>query len=123
MDYQEIKTLIDNTLNNKPDGHEITPLEHQSMLMAVLDYAHDVETTGQGILQGFANVNTVPATPDDAKICYISLCAKGQTHTFNAFDGSDGNAIKVECGSNEVKFVVLLWNKSYWEKMEASLTA
>lgn len=123
MDYQEIKDLINSTLQGKESGHEITPLEHQNMIMAVLEYAHSVEVTGQGILQGFATSSTVPATPDDAKLCYIALCPKNTTTTFSAFDGSDGQPISVTCASNEVKFAVLLWNTKYWEKIEQSLTA
>lgn len=123
MDYQEIKDLINSTLQGKESGHEITPLEHQNMIMAVLEYAHSVEVTGQGVLQGFATSSTVPATPDDAKLCYIALCPKNTTTTFSAFDGYDGQPISVTCVSNEVKFAVLLWNTKYWEKIEQSLTA
>lgn len=123
MDYQEIKDLINSTLQGKESGHEITPLEHQNMIMAVLEYAHSVEVTGQSVLQGFATSSTVPATPDDAKLCYVALCPKDTTTTFSAFDDSDGQPISVTCESNEVKFVVLLWNTEYWEKIEQSLTA
>lgn len=120
MDYQEIKDLIDFTLQGKESRHEITPLEHQNMIMAVLEYAHSVEVTGQSVLQGFATSSTVPATPDNAKLCYIALCPKNITTTFSAFDGSDGQPISVTCASNEVKFVALLWNTKYWEKNEQS---
>ena len=123
MDYQEIKDLINSTLQGKESGHEITPLEHQNMIMAVLEYAHSVEVTGQSVLQGFATSSTMPATPDDAKLCYIALCPENTTTTFSAFDGSDGQPISVTCESNEVKFAVLLWNTRYWEKIEQSLTA
>jgi len=123
MDYQEIKDLINSTLQGKESGHEITPLEHQNMIMAVLEYAHSVEVTGQSVLQGFATSSTVPATPDDAKLCYVALCPKNTTTTFSAFDDSNGKPISVTCESNEVKFVVLLWNTEYWEKIEQSLTA
>lgn len=122
MDYKEIKELINSTLQGKESGHEITPLEHQNMIMGVLEYAHSIEVTGQGILQGFADDSTVPSTPDDAKLCYISLCPKDSTTIFSSFDGSDGQPISVTCDSDEVKFVVLLWNTKYWEKIEQSLT-
>lgn len=122
MDYQEIKDLINSTLQGKESGHEITPLEHQNMIMAVLEYAHSVEITGQSVLQGFATSSTVPATPDDAKLCYIALCPENTTTTFSAFDDSAGQPISVTCESNEVKFAVLLWNTKYWEKIEQSLT-
>lgn len=125
MDYQEIKDLINSTLQNKAEGHEITPLEHQNMIMAVLDYAHEVEVRGQSVLAGFAYADTVPATPDDAKLCYIALCGgtgSGSTTTFAAFDGVDHNPISVTCAGNQVKFVVLLWNTRYWEKLEQALS-
>ena len=122
MEYQEIKDLINSTLQNRAEGHEITPLEHQNMIMAVLNYAHEVEIKGQSVLAGFADANTVPATPDDAKLCYIALCSRGTTTTFTAFRGYDTNSISVTCGANEVKFAVLLWNTEYWEKIEQSLT-
>ena len=122
MDYQEIKDLINSTLQNKADGHEITPLEHQNMISAVLDYAHEIAITGQSILQGFADSSTVPETPDDAKLCYIALCPAGQTTTFTAFDDYQGNPIAVTCTASQVKFAVLLWNTSYWEKIEQALS-
>lgn len=121
MDYQEIKDLIDSTLQGKEIEHEITPLEHQNMIMAVLEYAHSLESIGQSVLQGFATSSTVPATPDDANLCYIALCPKNTTTIFSAFDDSDGQPISVTCESNEVKFVVLLWNTKYWDKIEQSL--
>ena len=123
MDYQEIKDLINSTLQGKEYGHEITPLEHQNMIMAVLEYAHSVEVTGQSVLQGLATSSTVPATPDDTKLCYIALCPENTTTIFYSFGGSDVQPISVTCESNEVKFVVLLWNTKYWEKIEQSLTA
>ena len=122
MDYQEIKDLINSTLHGKEVGHEITPYEHQLMISAVLDYAHEISVLGQNILNGFANPSTVPETPDDAKICYISFCPPGQTTTFSAFDDYQGNPISVTCTAIQVKFVVLLWNTSYWEKIEQSLS-
>lgn len=122
MDYQEIKNLINSTLQGKEAGHQITPLEHQNMIMAVLDYAHEVEITGQSILAGFADSDTYPSMPDDAKLCYVALCKTNFTTTFNNFLDADGHAIQVTCGANAVKFAVLLWNKAYWEKIEQSLT-
>ena len=122
MLYQEIKDLINSTLQGKHAGHEITPLEHQNILMAVLEYAHEIEIEGQSILEGLADVGTVPKTPENRKICYIALCASGTISYFTSFDGYDGNPISVSCEPNEVKFVILLWNKEYWEKIEQSLT-
>ena len=122
MDYQEIKNLINSTLQGREAGHQITPLEHQNMLMAVLDYAHEVEVTGQSVLAGFAGVDTLPAMPDDAKLCYVALCPANNITTFVNFLDANGNAIQVTCGANVVKFAVLLWNKAYWEKIEQSLT-
>lgn len=122
MEYEDIKNLIDNTLSNKESGHEITPLEHQNILMAVLNYAHDVAVLGQSVLQGFADVNTAPETPDNAKLCYIALCPSNAETVFNYFSDSNGDPITVTCTSNQVKFVVLLWNTAYWEKIEQSLT-
>ena len=67
MEYSEILRLIDSTLEGRNPGHEITPLEHQNMIMAVLEYAHEMEIRGQGILQGLAHESTVPITPKDRK--------------------------------------------------------
>lgn len=117
MNYQDIVNLIDFTLQGKVYGHEITPMEHQSMATAILDFAHSVEVTGQSILQGFANHDTMPSILDSSKLCYIALCS-GALTTFTYFDGYDGHPITVTCSEDEIKFVVLLWNTKYWEKIE-----
>lgn len=122
MDYKDIKDLINSTLQGKNDGHEITPLEHQNMILAVLEYAHNIEIDGQSVLLGFADSYMVPEMPKDKMVCYISLCQSGTLTVFNSFVGQDGDSLFVECDSNEVKFVVFLWNKKYWEKIEQSLT-
>ena len=120
MDYQEIKNLIDSTLQGKEYGHEITPLEHQNMIMAVLEYAHQINVVGQSIVNGFAKNDTFPATPDNAKLAYIAAC-KSETNTvFESFVDVNGNPITVSCPENVNKFVLLLWNIKYWEKLEQS---
>ena len=117
MQYKDVLELINSTLHGRESGHEITPLEHQDMITAVLEYAHQTEVDGQSILQGFAYSNTVPVTPDDGKVCYISICPSNQTTTFLSFSDENGTPISITCNENQAKFVVLLWNTSYWEKM------
>lgn len=126
MDYNEVSNLIDSTLVNREPGIEIEPQAHQDMAHAILDYAHQSQVTGQAVLQGFATVDesthtssTVPETPDNVKICYISSCNATTTYT-NFLDGSS-NPIQVTVGSNEVKFVILLWNTAYWEVMTVTI--
>ena len=120
MDYQEIKDLINSTLQGKEYGHEITPLEHQNMIMAVLDYVQQTNVVGQSILNGFAKESTFPATPDNANLVYLALCKGGTDTTFHSFCDYKGNPITVSCPENVNKFVVLFWNKEYWEKIERS---
>ena len=122
MTYQEIVELINSTLVGRESGHEIQPIEHQNIANAVLEYAHQVEVTGQSILQGFATPSTVPVTLDDAKICYIAICDSNQTTTFPSFSDGNGNPISVTCAENVAKVVVLLWNTSYWEKLEIAIS-
>lgn len=121
MSYQDILTLINSTLVGRADGHEILPIEHQNILTEVLNYAHDLEAIGQSILQGFATANTVPVTPSNAKVCYIAICQPDQTTTFLSFTDGDGNPITVTCNETTAKFVILLWNKAYWEKLEVAI--
>lgn len=120
MQYQDIIELIDSTLNGRADGHEILPLEHQNIITAVLEYARQIETTGQSILQGFAYSNTVPATPDEGKLCYIAVCPSNSTTTFASFPDADGVPLAVTCDTNTSKVAILMWNTEYWEKQEIS---
>ena len=64
--YDAIKKLIQDTLANKPLGHEITPEEHQNLELALLEYAKNLELIQVSTLIGFADANTVPVQPDGA---------------------------------------------------------
>lgn len=119
MTYNEVSNLIDNTLVNRESGVEIQPQAHQDMAHAILDYAHQSLLSGQGVLQGFATSATVPETPDNAKICYVSSC--NETTVYTNFLDENSDPIEVTVESNEVKFVILLWNTTYWEVMELSI--
>lgn len=119
MDYQEIKDLINSTLQGKESGHEITPLEHQSMILEVLNYIRSRERLGKGNLIGFAFENTVPELSENA--CYVALCPSGVETIFSNFLNSRGLETKVVCKDDEVKFVILLFNEDHWDKLEQSL--
>lgn len=121
MDYNEVSELIDSTLVSREPGVEIEPQAHQDMAHAILDYAHQSQVTGQSVLQGFATSSTIPETPDNAKICYVSSC--NETTTYTNFLDATSNPIQVTCDSNEAKFVILLWNTAYWEVMAITIPA
>lgn len=124
MDYKELQQLIHNTLSGKASSHEITPVEHENLLMNVLDYARTMQVTGPSVLRGFAFPDTYPDMPDNYKVCYIAMISAADTDrevTFNHFLDDNGNAITVECLAGTVKYVTLLWNMEYWEVMECVL--
>ena len=122
MDYQEIHDLMHNTLSGREPGHEIEPLEHETMLTEVLDYAHNMNILGPSVLRGFATASTNPDMPDNYMVCYITMIGPSQNVTFQNFADDNGDAISVSTTASQVKYVCLLWNKEYWEKMECSLT-
>lgn len=122
MDYQEIRDLIHNTLSGKSQDHEIEPLEHETMLTSVLDYARDMSVLGPSILRGFATSTTSPDMPDNYMVCYVAMVGANENITFQNFKDDSGNAITVTTTSSQIKYVCLLWNMEYWEKMECSLT-
>ena len=124
MDYKQVKELINQTLQGKERGHEITPMEHQNMILSVLDYIQQTQVTAQSIFQGYANSETYPETPNNGRLCYMALCKNdsdsSEEITFTNFDGYDGNPISVTCTAGEIKIVLFLWNRVYFEKMERS---
>lgn len=122
MDYAEIKELIHGTLSGKAPDHEITPLEHETLLMNVLEYSRTMQMTGPSVLQGFADSSTNPDMPDNYKVCYIAMIEPSSSVTFTNFKDAQGNSLSVTTSAGEIKWVTLLWNMSYWEIQAKSLT-
>lgn len=118
MDYLKVRELINSTLQDKGIEHEITPYDHETMLVALLDYIHQVSVTGQSILNGYASEETFPATPDNGKLCYIACCKKDTL--FKYFDGVNHSPIQINVPTGIAVFVVLLWNGRCFEKQERS---
>lgn len=120
MNYQDVKQIINSTLQGREKGHMITPLEHQSMIMAVLEYLRFIRKSVHSILQGFASIDINPVL-NGKKISYVTLCPSNTIITFKYLLGENGLPIQVICYQNEIKFVILFFNGKFWEKAELNL--
>lgn len=108
--YDAIKKLIQDTLANKPIGHEITPEEHQNLELAVLEYAKNLELIQVSTLIGFADANTVPVQPDGANAAYLNTMSNSTTVTFNNFRDVNGSPISVTTDNEHAALNILFWN-------------
>lgn len=108
--YDAIKKLIQDTLANKPLGHEITPEEHQNLELALLEYAKNLELIQVSTLIGFADANTVPVQPDGANAAYLNTMPNSTTVTFNNFRDVNGRPISVTTDNEHAALNILFWN-------------
>ena len=120
--YNDTRQLIIDTLMGRPAGTEIQPEDHQAFALQITDYIRSVELmAGNSVPIAFADIDTVPVQPDSGQAVYFSFVPKGETKTFKYFIGKDGNEIMVSSTANEVSFVILLWNGSYWSSQKTSI--
>ena len=120
--YNDTRQLIIDTLMGRPAGTEIQPEDHQAFALQITDYIRSVELmAGNSVPIAFADIDTVPVQPDSGQAVYFSFVPKGEAKTFKYFIGKDGNEIMVSSTANEVSFVILLWNGSYWSSQKTSI--
>mgnify|MGYP000010230459 CR=1 FL=1 len=116
--YDNIKQKIIESLLGRENGTEITPENHQAFALALLDYIRSVELISGSTLIGIAREDTVPIQSNDANACYIAAVAQDRIATFANFHNSDGHPITVTTSASEAKFVILLWNREFWDFVE-----
>ena len=120
--YNDTRQLIIDTLMGRPAGTEIQPEDHQAFALQITDYIRSVELmAGNSVPIAFADIDTVPVQPDSGQAVYFSFVPKGESKTFKYFIDKDGNEIAVSSTANEVSFVILLWNGSYWSSQKTSI--
>lgn len=118
MGYDDTKQKILTTLMQRPLGTQIQPENHQDFALSLLEYIRGVELISSSILVGIAYEDTVPIQSNNAIEAYITGVSQQQIKIYKNFIDKDGRPIEVITGEMESKFVVLIWNKQYWEKQE-----
>lgn len=113
--YDSIKDDITNSLMGRPSGTEIQPENHQNFALELLEYTRSVELISASPLQGFADVDTVPLTPDTSFVSYLGGVGTGETKTYANFIGIDGQPITASSENGQSFILVFFWNKQYWE--------
>lgn len=113
--YSDTKQKIIDSLMNREVGTQIQPENHQDFALSLLEYIRSVELVSGSTLIGIATRTTVPVQSDESFECYISSCGKGQSITFENFHGFDGNALTCTSEGDSAYFILLTWNKQYWE--------
>jgi hypothetical protein len=118
--YDSIKQKIVKSLLGRDNDTEILPENHQEFALALLEYIRSVELISGSTLIGVATEDTVPVQSNDASGCYIAAVAQDKNAIFTNFRNKDGNPITITTGSNEAKFVILIWNRNFWSSAEIS---
>lgn len=118
--YDSIKQKIVKSLLGRDNNTEILPENHQEFALALLEYIRSVELISGSTLIGIATENTVPVQSNDASECYIAAVAQDRNAIFANFRDKDGRPITITTGSNEAKFVILIWNRNFWSSVEIS---
>lgn len=118
--YDSIKQKIIKSLLGRDNDTEILPENHQEFALALLEYIRSVELISGSTLIGIATEDTVPVQSDDANECYIAAVAQDKNAIFTNFKDKDGKPITITTGSNEAKFVILIWNRNFWSSVEIS---
>lgn len=118
--YDSIKQKIVKSLLGRDNDTEILPENHQEFALALLEYIRSVELISGSTLIGIATEDTVPVQSNDASECYIAAVAQDKNAIFTNFKDKDGRPITITTGSNEAKFVILIWNRNFWSSVEIS---
>lgn len=116
--YDDTRSKILNTLLQRENGTLITPEKHQDFALNLLEYIRSVELISASTLIGVANADTVPVQPNDSNASYIAGVGAGREVEFKNFRNISGKSIIINTEDDEVKLVILLWNKQCWEAFE-----
>jgi len=114
IDYNALRQEIINTLMGRPEGTQIQPDNHQHYALNMLDYIRELELALQSSLMGFADENTIPIQPDDARVSYIGAVAPNYTSVYSNFYDAYGNAITINNPNASGLLVIFIWNMEFW---------
>lgn len=114
IDYNALRDEIIDSLVGRPNGTQIQPTNHQHFALDMLDYIRSLELALQSTLMGFADVNTIPHQPDDARVSYVAAVNPNSTNIYTNFYDINGNSISVTSNDNQGLLVILIWNMQFW---------
>lgn len=114
IDYNALRDEIIDSLVGRPNGTQIQPTNHQHFALDMLDYIRSLELALQSTLMGFADVNTIPHQPDNARVSYVAAVQPNTTNVYTNFYDVNGNSISVTSNDNQGLLVILIWNMQFW---------
>lgn len=113
--YKDTKDLIEQALVGRPAGTLIQPENHQAYALSLLEYVRSLEMSTKSGILGVANYMTVPLQPDDEYVSYVSAIGMNSEIEFQNFYNEYGQKIKITTSTDSGKFILLFWNKVYWD--------
>lgn len=115
LSYNDVRKLILQTLEERPEGTKVQVPNQQNYELALLDYVQQLQTTMATSIVGIADEDTEPIEPPTARISYLSQVGVNSTIRFNNFVDAQLNPISVTTDESHVAFVTLFWNTNYWQ--------
>lgn len=115
LSYNDVRKLILQTLEERPEGTKVEVPNQQNYELALLDYVQQLETTMSTSMVGIADATTEPIEPPSARVAYLSQVGINTTITYKNFVDAQLNPLKVTTDESHVAFVTLFWNTNYWQ--------
>lgn len=115
LSYNEVRKLILQTLEERPEGTKVEVPNQQNYELALLDYVQQLETAMSTSIVGIADAATVPIEPPSARVAYLSQVGVNAIVTYNNFVDAQLNPIVVTTDADHIAFVTLFWNTNYWQ--------
>lgn len=123
LSYNEVRKLILQTLDERPQGTKVEVPNQQNYELALLDYVQQLETAMSTSIVGIADAETEPIEPPSARVAYLSQVGVDQTVIYRKFVDAQLNPITVTTDETHVGFVVLFWNTNYWQVQTVMIPA
>ena len=115
LSYNDVRKLILQTLEERPEGTKVEVPNQQNYELALLDYVQQLETTMSTSMVGIADAETEPIEPPSARVAYLSQVGVKSTVTYKNFVDAQLNPLVVTTDESHVAFVTLFWNTNYWQ--------
>lgn len=115
LSYNEVRKLILQTLEERPEGTKVQVPNQQNYELALLDYVQQLETSMSTSIVGIADSTTDPIEPPSARVAYLSQAGVNTTVTFKNFVDDSLDPIEVTTDADHVAFITLFWNTNYWQ--------
>lgn len=115
LSYNEVRKLILQTLEERPEGTKVQVPNQQNYELALLDYVQQLETSMSTSIVGIADSTTDPIEPPSARVAYLSQAGVNTTVTFKNFVDASLDPIEVTTDADHVAFITLFWNTNYWQ--------